>query len=545
MPLRLDVAPGSEHLIPFAKKKLAELKSQTPYLLNKRVLVNTGEEIFIQRGSVDLIRVRGAGTASFYWAYTINGTVDATMEFRDFEHRVTARYTLNNPDHSTSFRIAGVSSDGSLIVATDWVFPGPRLHFWKRGAYIGFCDPDCSAPTASPRYVVSGPVSTVAINRNGSRVLIAVAASVSGNTLNTVCVIEPLKGLGGVWSFTNRILPVWNTNGFTSFTTNELRLAGANFQFRSVSPNRAGNSDLTGALLYNGLVAVSPDLRHLYGVGTSNDAGSVNVGHALARINVDTGTYDYLWQLTATLGAGGLSGGIEGVALAVAPDTVWAALAVRDFALGSSDFSTIPLTYYVLKNSEIKLTRSIFPDSWIQIAPVPFLDAAGHTYGCTSPTGHAFMTWYQRLTPFNSRGTIAESKLLLFIDDVLTERGTSTLPSAKQVYVDGGFYSAAQTNYNGSLVGTQRVTAGSSVTTAQAFAADPHTALRTTFGKFIDFELTPSTRWARYAFTRDPLNADLPLVGYNYVIEKRSRVVIAGSFTFGENSVFPASPFRV
>lgn len=58
MALRIDIEPGTEHLLPFAKKKLADLKLGD--LLNQNIHVNSGERIFIQRGEVDLIRIRGA-----------------------------------------------------------------------------------------------------------------------------------------------------------------------------------------------------------------------------------------------------------------------------------------------------------------------------------------------------------------------------------------------------------------------------------------------------------------------------------------------------
>lgn len=61
MAQRIDIEPGTEYLLPFAKKKLEQMKRDTPALVNKRIYATSGEEIFIQQGFVDLIRIRGAG----------------------------------------------------------------------------------------------------------------------------------------------------------------------------------------------------------------------------------------------------------------------------------------------------------------------------------------------------------------------------------------------------------------------------------------------------------------------------------------------------
>lgn len=58
MPLRIDIEAGSEHYLPFAKNKLAELRNLD---IDRRLIyVSSGESIYVQRGEVDLIRVRGA-----------------------------------------------------------------------------------------------------------------------------------------------------------------------------------------------------------------------------------------------------------------------------------------------------------------------------------------------------------------------------------------------------------------------------------------------------------------------------------------------------
>lgn len=80
MAQRIDIEPGAEHLLPFAKKKLAQLKRDTPALRSKRIYVNTGEEIFVAHGVVDLIRIREAETG-IGWAQTVTNLGDAGFAF--------------------------------------------------------------------------------------------------------------------------------------------------------------------------------------------------------------------------------------------------------------------------------------------------------------------------------------------------------------------------------------------------------------------------------------------------------------------------------
>jgi hypothetical protein len=58
MPLRIDIEAGVAQYLPFAKKKLAELY-ELP-IDRKLIYVSSGESIYVQRGEVDLIRIRGA-----------------------------------------------------------------------------------------------------------------------------------------------------------------------------------------------------------------------------------------------------------------------------------------------------------------------------------------------------------------------------------------------------------------------------------------------------------------------------------------------------
>src|SRR5690349_11034505 len=78
MPTRLDIEAGAEHLLPFAKKKLAELDGLD--ILSRFIYVNTGERIYVQKGEVALIRIRAAPAASPATLY--NWAVSPAVETR-------------------------------------------------------------------------------------------------------------------------------------------------------------------------------------------------------------------------------------------------------------------------------------------------------------------------------------------------------------------------------------------------------------------------------------------------------------------------------
>lgn len=62
MTTRLDVERGTEHLLPFAKKKLAELDGLD--IPSRYISVSTGGSIFVCKGEVGLIRIRGGVTGN-------------------------------------------------------------------------------------------------------------------------------------------------------------------------------------------------------------------------------------------------------------------------------------------------------------------------------------------------------------------------------------------------------------------------------------------------------------------------------------------------
>jgi hypothetical protein len=62
-PLRIDVESAAAHLLPFAKKKLEELRGLD--IQSRYITASTGETIYVQKGEVDLIRIRGGAEYPF------------------------------------------------------------------------------------------------------------------------------------------------------------------------------------------------------------------------------------------------------------------------------------------------------------------------------------------------------------------------------------------------------------------------------------------------------------------------------------------------
>lgn len=97
MPLRLDLQPGTEYLLPLAKKKLEELRGLD--ILSRVINVSSGEQIFVQKGFVDLIRIRGGG-ALYSLSMPENGDAASALQFAHMDLSVitnlAALYALFN-----------------------------------------------------------------------------------------------------------------------------------------------------------------------------------------------------------------------------------------------------------------------------------------------------------------------------------------------------------------------------------------------------------------------------------------------------------------
>lgn len=88
MPLKLDIQKGGEYLLPFAKRKLAQLKSlksEALQTLNKTFAVNTGERVSIHSTAVyDLIRITKKASDFLFSVVTVNAEFTAFDSVRLF-----------------------------------------------------------------------------------------------------------------------------------------------------------------------------------------------------------------------------------------------------------------------------------------------------------------------------------------------------------------------------------------------------------------------------------------------------------------------------
>lgn len=165
---RLYIDSGAEYLLPFARKKLEELR--TLDILSRLISVNSGEQIYIVKGDVDVIRIRGGKKA----AYTSFGvTVGTTAQYLDSATGLPAGYKVNLYDMDPT-KVAASLSIPYAKLPIEWQSPGAIFNVSKDQKSVmvlrGPASPGGSTP--SPQAVrVSGGVGvtlTAQVEGNGT-----------------------------------------------------------------------------------------------------------------------------------------------------------------------------------------------------------------------------------------------------------------------------------------------------------------------------------------------------------------------------------------
>lgn len=182
MSLRLDVEPGGEYLLPYAKKKLEEMKrearSRSQQQTTKVIQVDTGTQIVLQANqlnnpiSVDNIRIIGSGAG---W----NAFSDTSSEVHTYVAAKVTK-TLSAPAYTRASSVFPFADSSGLVVYRS---AGNTVAHYLHGSKltpIVIYDPADTGKT-NPLFPRTGTtVSTIEIRFIAGKIFISALMNVSG-----------------------------------------------------------------------------------------------------------------------------------------------------------------------------------------------------------------------------------------------------------------------------------------------------------------------------------------------------------------------------